>query len=130
MSMQDPIADMLVRIKNGQKAEKLTVTMPASKKKAAIAKLLEDEGYILGFEVSEDKKPEMTVKLKYFDGKPVIDELNRISKPSRRVYKGKDELPEFHGGLGTIIVSTSSGIKTAKQAEKDGQGGELIAAVM
>ncbi len=131
MSMQDPIADMLVRIKNGQSAGKVSVTMPSSKKKISIVEVLKAEGYIENYDVSADaKKPMLTIKLKYFDGKAVIDELKLISKVSRRIYKSCDQLPEFHDGLGTVIVSTSKGVKTAKQAKKDGQGGEVICAIM
>ena len=127
MSMQDPISDMLTRIRNGQRAAKMSVTMPASKQKAAIAKVLQDEGYINGFEAAEaDGKPALTVTLRYFDGAPVIKSIQRVSKPSLRVYRGKNDLPEVLGGLGIAIVSTSKGLMTDRQARTEGQGGEVL----
>ncbi|MGQ0621823.1 MAG: 30S ribosomal protein S8 [Panacagrimonas sp.] len=130
MSMTDPIADFLTRIRNGQSARKKSIRCPSSTAKEAIARVLEDEGYILGFDVAtEDKKPVITVALKYFDGKPVIERIDRISTPSLRVYKAKDELPKVLGGLGVAIVSTSSGVVSDKQARAAGHGGEVICVV-
>lgn len=130
MSMTDPIADFLTRIRNGQSARKKSIRCPSSTAKEAIARVLEDEGYILGFDVAtEDKKAVITVALKYFDGKPVIERIDRISTPSLRVYKAKDELPKVLGGLGVAIVSTSSGVVSDKQARAAGHGGEVICVV-
>ncbi|HEX4872885.1 MAG TPA: 30S ribosomal protein S8 [Nevskiaceae bacterium] len=130
MSMNDPIADFLTRIRNGQAARKKQVKVPSSKIKEAIARVLEDEGYILGFDVATDSgKKIMTVALKYFQGKPVIEKIERISKPSLRVYKSKDELPKVLGGLGVAIVSTPSGVVSDKKARATGQGGEVICIV-
>ncbi len=130
MSMTDPIADMLTRIRNGQKAGKVEVAMPSSKVKQAIAAVLRDEGYIEDF-VREDNngKPVLRVQLKYFDGRPVIDKVQRVSRPGLRIYKGKDELPSVLGGLGIAIVSTSSGVMTDRAARSSGQGGEILAYV-
>jgi small subunit ribosomal protein S8 len=128
--MSDPIADMLTRIRNGQSANKKSVTMPASKLKLSIAKVLQDEGYIGGFSSGEtDGHPSLTVELKYFAGKPVIDEIQRVSKPGLRVYKSKDELPQVLGGLGIAIVSTSSGVMTDRAARSAGMGGEILCVV-
>ena len=129
MSMSDPIADMLTRIRNGQSANKADVAMPASKTKQSIAQVLKDEGYITDFSVSEDAKPELTVSLKYFDGKSVIESINRMSRPGLRVYKNKDELPKVLNGLGIVIVSTSKGMMTDRAARAAGIGGELICSV-
>ena len=130
MSMSDPIADMLTRIRNGQAAEKSSVLMPASKKKLAIAKVLKDEGYILDFaEVDMDGKPGIEVVLKYFQGAPVIDFIKRVSRPGLRIYKNRDELLKVRGGLGIAIVSTSKGVMTDREARKAGHGGEVIAYV-
>lgn len=129
MSMNDPIADMLTRIRNGQRANKVSVTMPSSKQKLAIAKVLQDEGYIKGFEATTEAKPQLKVDLKYFQGKPVIESIKRISTPGRRVYKGKDELPAVLGGLGISIVSTSGGVVSDRQARANSQGGEVICTV-
>ena len=130
MSMQDPVADLLTRIRNGQAAGKASVTMPASGLKKAIAAVLREEGYILDFAVAENGgKPEMTVELKYFQGEPVIDSLQRVSRPGLRIYRGKDELPRVRGGLGIAIISTSKGLMTDRAARKAGQGGEVIAYV-
>ena len=120
MSMSDPIADMLTRIRNGQAAGKAAVRMPASKQKAAIAQVLKDEGYILDFGAAE---------LKYFQGKPVIDFVKRISRPGLRIYKSREELPKVRGGLGIAIVSTSQGVMTDREARKQGHGGEVVAFV-
>ncbi len=125
--MSDPIADMLTRIRNAHAADKAEVSMPASKIKRAIAKLLKDEGYILdAVESEQDGKPTLTIKLKYYDGKPVIAELKRVSRPGLRIYKGAEELPKVRGGLGIAVVSTSSGIMTDRAARKAGIGGEVI----
>ncbi|WP_297528527.1 30S ribosomal protein S8 [Thiohalobacter sp.] len=130
MSMSDPIADMLTRIRNGQHAEKAQVSMPASKQKAAIAKVLKDEGYILDYSVSdEDGKPTLTITLKYFEGRPVIEKVRRVSRPGLRIYKNKHELPKVDGGLGIAIVSTSKGVMTDRQARAVGEGGEVLCTV-
>lgn len=130
MSMTDPIADFLTRLRNGQSARKKSIKSPSSKLKEAIANVLQDEGYILGFDVSSDgSKKTMTVALKYFDGKPVIEKIDRISTPSLRVYKAKDELPQVLGGLGIAIISTASGVVSDKKARAAGQGGEVICVV-
>jgi len=131
MSMQDPIADMFTRIRNGQMANKEAVQMPSSKLKVAIANLLVDEGYILSCNIEEnDSKPLLNVQLKYFEGKPVIEELKRVSRSSLRVYKSCDELPEVCGGAGEAIVSTSAGLMTAKKARENNLGGEVIATIL
>jgi len=130
MSMTDPIADFLTRIRNGQSSGKPEVNMPASKVKLAIAQVLKDEGYIEDFSAqTEDGKATMAVQLKYYQGRPVIDRLERISRPGLRVYKGKDELPSILGGLGVAIVSTSKGVMTDRQARASGHGGEVICIV-
>ena len=129
MSMSDPIADMLTRIRNGQSANKASVAMPASKTKQSIAQVLKDEGYISDFSVSEDAKPELTVSLKYFDDKSVIETIKRMSRPGLRVYKNKDELPKVLNGLGIVIISTSKGMMTDRAARAEGIGGELICSV-
>ena len=127
MSMQDPISDMLTRIRNGQRAAKTSVVMPGSKQKKAIAAVLQNEGYIDGFEAVElDGKPALSVELRYFDGQPVIRKIERVSKPSLRVYRGKDDLPEVLGGLGVAIISTSKGLMSDRQARSEGQGGEVL----
>lgn len=127
MSMSDPIADMLTRIRNGQLAGHAKVSMPSSKMKASLAKLLADEGYISSFDVKEENgKSELTVDLKYYQGKPVIEILKRVSRPGLRVYKNKDELPKVIGGLGVAVVSTSKGIMSDRDARKQGVGGEII----
>ena len=127
MSMTDPIADMLTRIRNGQSAEKAEVAMPASKQKQAIAQVLKDEGYIKDFSMQENGgKPQLVVALKYFEGKPVIERIERVSRPGLRIYKGKTELPKVMGGLGIAIVSTSSGVMTDRAARAAGQGGEVL----
>jgi small subunit ribosomal protein S8 len=125
--MSDPIADMLTRIRNGQQAKKTEVSMPGSKLKAAIASVLKDEGYITDFSSGEvDGKPVLTVALKYYEGKPVIEKLQRASRPGLRTYKGKDELPKVMGGLGVAIVSTSQGVMSDRAARKAGFGGEVL----
>ncbi len=130
MSMTDPIADMLTRIRNGQKAGKVEVTMPSSKVKQALAGLLRDEGYIEDFAQDDNEgKPQLRVQLKYFEGRPVIENIERVSRPGLRIYKGKDDLPSVLGGLGIAIVSTSSGVMTDRAARSSGQGGEILAYV-
>ncbi len=130
MSMTDPIADMLTRIRNGQSARKVSVSMPASKAKEAVARVLQEEGYILGFATDgEGTKKELTVELKYFEGVPVIEHIQRESKPGLRIYRGKDELPKVLGGLGVAIVSTSAGVMSDRQARAKGIGGEVICVV-
>jgi len=127
MSMTDPIADMLTRIRNGQTARKVSVSLPASKQKAAVAKVLEAEGYIQGYSVEEDgAKPTMTIQLKYYQDRPVIDHIERVSRPGLRVYVRAAELPKVRGGLGVAIVSTSSGVMTDRQARAEGHGGEVL----
>ncbi|WP_333609590.1 30S ribosomal protein S8 [Arsukibacterium sp.] len=126
MSMQDPIADMFTRIRNGQAANKVAVKMPSSKMKVSIAKVLKDEGYIGDFAVSGDVKPVLEVTLKYFQGKSVIETIDRVSRPSLRIYKKSGELPKVMGGLGVAIVSTSKGLMTDRAARKVGIGGEII----
>jgi small subunit ribosomal protein S8 len=127
--MTDPIADMLTRIRNGQQAEKATVRMPASRVKRAIAQVLKDEGYIANFSETRDAKPSLEIELKYYEGRPVIDRIERVSVSGRRVYRGKDELPTVSGGLGVAIVSTSKGIMTERAARAAGLGGEVLCVV-
>ena len=130
MSMQDPIADMLTRIRNGQERSKTRVSMPASKAKAAIAEVLKKEGYVKDFSVEEaGGKPQLSVVLKYYEGKPVITMLKRVSRPSLRVYKGKNEVPTVLGGLGVAIVSTSHGVMADREARAAGHGGEVLCVV-
>ena len=130
MSMTDPIADMLTRIRNGQKARKVAVSMPASKVKEAVARVLQDEGYILGYAVEgEGASKQLTVELKYFEGVPVIEKIQRASRPGLRIYRGKEDLPKVLGGLGVAIVSTSSGVMTDRQAREKGVGGEVLCIV-
>ena len=126
MSMQDPIADMFTRIRNGQMAQKVSVTMPSSKLRVSICEVLKSEGYIVDFAASGDVKPVLEVTLKYFEGKQVIDTIERVSRPGLRIYKKKDELPKVMGGLGVAIVSTSKGVMTDRAARKAGMGGEII----
>lgn len=130
MSMTDPVADLLTRIRNGQSAGKTSVSMAASKLKSSILKVLKDEGYIADFAVQDaDGKPQLTVDLKYYEGRPVIDRLERVSRPGLRIYRGKDDLPKVLGGMGTVIVSTPKGVMTDKAARAIGQGGEVICIV-
>lgn len=129
MSMQDPISDMLTLIRNAHHRSKPDVVMPSSKLKASLAKVLQDEGYISGFSVSDEVKPSLTVELKYFEGKPVIEEINRASKPSLRVYAGTKDLPKVRSGLGVAIVSTSQGVMTDRAARAAGIGGEVLCTV-
>lgn len=127
MSMTDPIADMLTRIRNALAAAKAEVHMPSSKLKKAIAQVLKDEGYIGDFSVKDiDGKPVLGITLKYYEGKPVIERIERVSRPGLRVYKGKDELPKVLGGLGIAVISTSAGVMTDRAARKAGHGGEVI----
>ncbi|MGL9733763.1 MAG: 30S ribosomal protein S8 [Symbiopectobacterium sp.] len=126
MSMQDPIADMLTCIRNGQAANKVEITMPSSKLKVAIAKVLKEEGYIQDYNTKGDTKPELEISLKYFQGKAVVESIQRISRPSLRIYKKKDELPKVMAGLGIAVVSTSKGVMTDRAAHQAGLGGEII----
>lgn len=127
MSMSDPIADMFTRIRNAQRVDKQTVAMPSSKLKVAIAAVLEDEGYIDGFQVRENSgKPELEVRLKYYAGRPVIERLERVSRPGLRVYKGRNDLPQVLNGLGVAIVTTPKGVMTDRRARQTGIGGEVI----
>jgi small subunit ribosomal protein S8 len=128
--MTDPIADMLTRIRNGQKARKVSVAMPASTEKEAIAAVLKDEGYITDFSTSgEGATRALTVDLKYFEGTPVIESVRRVSKPGLRVYRGKEKLPKVLGGLGVAIVSTSAGVMSDREAREKGIGGEVLCVV-
>ena len=127
MSMSDPIADMLTRIRNAQIVEKTAVTMPSSKLKVAIAQVLKDEGYIEDFAINgEGKDRQLRVGLKYYAGRPVIERLERVSKPGLRVYKGRHDIPRIMNGLGVAIVSTSRGVMTDRKARNDGVGGEIL----
>ncbi|WP_123591809.1 30S ribosomal protein S8 [Salinisphaera orenii] len=130
MSMTDPIADMLTRIRNGQSADKESVEMPSSKLKLAIAGVLESEGYVAGYETGElDGKPRLKIRLKYFQGHGVIENIERVSKPGLRVYRSKGDIPSVVGGLGICIVSTSQGVMTDRAAREAGHGGELLCTV-
>lgn len=131
MSMSDPIADMLTRIRNGQQAKKTSVSMPAAKLKSAVAQVLQDEGYIERYEsgVDDDNKPQLTLTLKYFDGRPVIEKIQRVSRPGLRRYSGSGDIPEVLGGLGIAVISTSRGLMTGRQAQAQGVGGEIICTV-
>lgn len=130
MTMTDPISDMLTRIRNGQKARKVSVSMPASNAKEAVASVLKDEGYITGFSVEgEGATKELSVELKYFEGVPVIERIQRASRPGLRIYRGKESLPKVLGGLGVAIVSTSAGVMSDRQAREKGIGGEVICIV-
>lgn len=129
MSMHDPISDMLTRIRNAQRANKTTVSMPSSKLKCAIASVLKEEGYIEDFSVSTDTKPTLSIDLKYYAGRPVIEQIKRVSRPGLRVYKGCDQIPTVMNGLGITIVSTSKGVMTDRKARAAGIGGELLCVV-
>jgi len=130
MSMTDPIADMLTRIRNGQKARKVSVSMPASNAKEALAKVLQQEGYITGFSTDgEGAGKSLSVELKYFEGVPVIERIERSSRPGLRIYRGKEDLPKVLGGLGVAIVSTSAGVMSDRQAREKGIGGEVLCIV-
>jgi len=127
MSMSDPIADMLTRIRNAQQVDKTTVTMPSSKLKVAIATVLKDEGYIDSFEVKGTAaKPELEISLKYYAGRPVIERIERVSRPGLRIYKGHGSIPQVMNGLGVAIVSTSRGVMTDRKARASGVGGEVL----
>ncbi len=127
--MSDPIADMLTRIRNAQMVGKATVSMRASKAKAAIASVLKEEGYITNFEKEDGPKAQLTITLKYYQGRPVIEEINRVSRPGLRIYKPKNELPKVKGGLGIAVISTSKGVMTAHNAQAQGLGGEVVCEV-
>ena len=130
MSMTDPIADMLTRIRNGQKARKVSVSMPASSAKEAVAKVLKREGYFTGYSSDgEGATKQLSVELKYFEGVPVIEHIERTSRPGLRIYRGKDEMPKVLGGLGISIVSTSAGVMSDRQAREKGIGGEVLCIV-
>lgn len=129
MSMQDPLSDMLTRIRNAQQVGKANVSMPSSKLKVNVARVLQEEGYVADFAVSEDAQPQLNIELKYFEGKPVIVELDRVSRPGLRSYAGKAELPTVRGGLGVAIVSTSKGVMTDRAARAQGVGGEVLCTV-
>ena len=127
--MTDPVADMLTRVRNAQSASKFDVTMPSSKLKMAIAKVLKDEGYITDFSSDGAVKPSLTITLKYYEGRAVIDDLQRVSRPGLRIYKNKNELPKILDGLGIAIISTSAGVMTDRQARNSGRGGEILCTV-
>ena len=130
MTMTDPISDMLTRIRNGQKARKVSVSMPLSNTKVAIAKVLKNEGYIVDYSMEGDiSSSNLRVELKYFEGLPVIERVQRVSKPGLRVYRGKEDLPKVLGGLGVAIVSTSAGVMSDRQAREQGIGGEVLCIV-
>ncbi len=130
MSMSDPIADMLTRIRNAQSAEKTEVKMPSSKLKISIARVLKDEGYVDDFAVREDAgKSELSIALKYYAGRPVIDRIERVSRPGLRIYKGKEDIPTVMNGLGVAILSTSQGVMTDRKARATGVGGEVLCVV-
>lgn len=127
MSMSDPIADMLTRIRNAQAVDKTAVTMPSSKLKVAIAQVLKDEGYIDGFAIkNDDGKAELEISLKYYAGKPVIERIERVSRPGLRIYKGRDAIPQVMNGLGVAIVTTPKGVMTDRKARQTGVGGEVL----
>ncbi|MCX2977473.1 30S ribosomal protein S8 [Candidatus Marimicrobium litorale] len=130
MSMQDPLSDMLTRVRNAQMVGKTNVEMPGSKLKSAVASVLKDEGYINGFSaIDEGGKPRLSIDLKYYDGKPVIAEISRISRPGLRKYSARDELPSVRKGLGVAIISTSKGVMTDRAARAAGVGGEVLCTV-
>ena len=127
MSMSDPIADMLTRIRNAQSVDKASVSMPSSKLKVAIAQVLKDEGYIDGFAVkTEGAKSELEIALKYYAGRPVIERIERVSRPGLRIYKGRDAIPQVMNGLGVAIVTTPKGVMTDRKARQSGVGGEVL----
>ena len=127
MAMSDPIADMLTRIRNAQMAQKLVVRMPSSKLKVAVAKVLKDEGYVEDFAVrGEAAKPELEIGLKYYAGRPVIERIERVSRPGLRVYRGSDAIPQVQNGLGVAIVTTPKGVMTDRKARASGVGGEVL----
>ncbi len=127
MSMSDPIADLLTRVRNGQSAGKFEVSMPSSKMKKAIVDLLQQEGFVEGYDIEEvDNKPTLTVRLRYYKGEPVIDKVSRVSRPGLRVYKAANELPKVNAGLGVALVSTSKGLMTDRKARQSNVGGEVV----
>ena len=126
MSMSDPIADMLTRIRNAQSVDKTAVTMPSSKLKVAIAQVLKDEGYIDGFAIKGEQKAELEIALKYYAGRPVIERIERVSRPGLRVYKGRHSIPQVQNGLGVAIVTTPQGVMTDRKARASGIGGEVL----
>jgi small subunit ribosomal protein S8 len=126
MSMSDPIADMLTRIRNAQSVEKAVVTMPSSKLKVAIAQVLKDEGYIDGFAVKGEAKAELEIALRYYAGRPVIERIERVSRPGLRIYKGRHDIPSVKNGLGVAIVTTPQGVMTDRKARASGVGGEVL----
>ena len=129
MSMQDPIADLLTRIRNAQRAQHESVELPSSRLKTAVCKVLRDEGYIGGYQVTEGTKPLLSISLRYVDGEPVIADIDRVSRPGLRIYKPCDELPEVRGGLGIAVVSTNLGVMTDRAARRAGVGGEVLCTV-
>ena len=129
MTMQDPVADMLTRIRNAQQVQNANVSMPSSKLKVAIAQVLRDEGYIGSFAVSEGPKRTLSIDLKYHKGQPVIEVLDRVSRPGLRIYRDKDDLPTIQGGLGIAVISTCKGVMTVRAARKQGVGGEVLCTV-
>lgn len=129
MSMQDPVSDMLTRIRNAHHRSHPEVTMPASKLKASVAQVLQDEGYIASYSITAEVKPSLTIELKYFEGKPVIEEITRVSKPSLRSYVGSNDLPKVRSGLGIAVISTSKGVMTDRAARAAGIGGEVLCTV-
>jgi len=130
MSLQDPISDMLTRVRNAQKARKVNVKMPSSKQKVSIASVLQDEGFISSISITQDIKKTLTIELKYYQGQPVIETIKRISRPGLRIFKSKDELPTVNAGLGISIISTSQGLMTDRKARAAGYGGEVICSVV
>ena len=129
MGMQDPFSDMLTRIRNAQMAEKSVVSMPSSTLKVAVAKVLKDEGYIADYQISSEIRPLLSIELKYFEGRPVIEEVKRVSRPGLRQYKSSEDLPKVRGGLGVSIVSTNKGVMTDRAARAAGVGGEVLCTV-
>jgi len=130
MSMTDPVADLLTRIRNGQSARKTEVSVSSSRLKTAIVRVLKEEGYVADYRIDGDgQKQSLVIGLKYYEGRPVIDRLERVSRPGLRIYRGKDELPRILGGMGTVIVSTPKGVMTDRQARSIGQGGEVLCIV-
>jgi small subunit ribosomal protein S8 len=126
MSMSDPIADMLTRIRNAQSVDKTAVTMPSSKLKVAIAQVLKDEGYIDGYAIKGDNKAELEIALKYYAGRPVIERIERVSRPGLRIYRGRHDIPQVMNGLGVAIVTTPQGVMTDRKARAAGVGGEVL----
>lgn len=129
MSMSDPIADMLTRIRNGHMANKTSVSMASSKKKVNVVEVLREEGYITDYRVEGESRPTLSVELKYFEGRPVIEYIQRMSRPGLRIYRGKDELPRVLNGLGIAVISTSHGVMSDRQARTEGHGGEVLCTV-